>query len=195
MQIMNLMCKASMLTTVHGILKCGVARSAQTSFQKTQFLFLIFFFLSSIILVIRCGDPGNVVNAVRTGTNFGFGGTVQYVCNRCYTGGGTITCQANQRWTARPECTSKYHSVSYLLYLHPGGLADDPRFPIGQCSQDLPLQMGNVPCTQRIGMSLQINDRCSSLTIPPPNSRSWYVGHYIFIRIKIFNAIFSSRQT
>ena len=60
-----------------------------------------------ILLVVNCGDPGTVINARRTGNDFRMGQQVTYACNNCYFGGGTITCQANGRWTNLPTCSGK----------------------------------------------------------------------------------------
>ena len=64
------------------------------------------------ILVVDCGDPGDVPNAERTGTVFTQGGTVNYRCpNNCYRGGGTITCNSNGQWSPLPSCNSKFWNV------------------------------------------------------------------------------------
>ena len=54
-----------------------------------------------------CGKPGIVPNSKREGDVFTVGSTITFTCNTGYTGGGTITCQNNTRWTTLPTCVGK----------------------------------------------------------------------------------------
>ena len=53
-----------------------------------------------------CEDPGHVFEAVRTPIfgPFPDGSSVTYTCNDGYKGGGQRTCQADGKWTEKPEC-------------------------------------------------------------------------------------------
>ena len=62
---------------------------------------------------IICADPGQLDNAARTGTMFGYGEVVTYTCNTGYRrgvgapGAIDITCGANKEWTPRDSCVCK----------------------------------------------------------------------------------------
>ena len=65
-----------------------------------------------------CRAPSNVVNAVRSGTEWPYDANSQvtYTCDSCPSGGGTINCQNNGQWTEKTKCTgglnqNKYHLV------------------------------------------------------------------------------------
>lgn len=57
-----------------------------------------------------CNDPGEVPNAVRSRAEgpYKLNYKVTYTCERCYAGGGRITCQSNGQWTDMPVCTGKW---------------------------------------------------------------------------------------
>ena len=70
---------------------------------------------------MTCQDPGQVANAIRSGTAgpYPINSQVTYTCNNCFFGGGTITCQPNGQWTQTVQCSSKLQlvlrNVSLLL--------------------------------------------------------------------------------
>ncbi|XP_070558431.1 sushi, von Willebrand factor type A, EGF and pentraxin domain-containing protein 1-like [Ptychodera flava] len=51
-----------------------------------------------------CGDPGTVDNAERIGTSFAYEGEVTYECHQGFSGGGAISCTADETWTDKPVC-------------------------------------------------------------------------------------------
>ena len=58
-------------------------------------------------LAVECGPPPEVADAQITDHAGGTqqGAIVQYDCNECYQGGGSVQCQANGIWTSTPECS------------------------------------------------------------------------------------------
>ena len=65
---------------------------------------------------VDCGDPEQVANADRIGTDFTEGRTVTYVCrSSCYSGGGDITCNDNGQWDTKPTCIGKYRAFFQIL--------------------------------------------------------------------------------
>ncbi|XP_070560346.1 scavenger receptor cysteine-rich type 1 protein M130-like [Ptychodera flava] len=55
---------------------------------------------------IDCGNPGEVENADRIGTQYSYNSTVIYTCHDGYytNGSGTIRCTLEGRWTEKPSC-------------------------------------------------------------------------------------------
>ena len=65
--------------------------------------------LFSVIPVIKCIDPGSVVNASYTITGLSIGSTVTYVCDSGYqyeAGYLTRTCQSDSTWDGVPPVCS-----------------------------------------------------------------------------------------
>ena len=90
---------------------------------------LFFFFF--VHIKVECGDPGGIHDGFKGESHWPYSvnSTITYNCHPCYTGGGTITCQPNGKWTKKPECKGKsnlfiyYQDVSILVcktkpYLH-----------------------------------------------------------------------------
>ncbi|XP_070570517.1 uncharacterized protein [Ptychodera flava] len=57
-------------------------------------------------IAIDCGNPGEVENADRIGTQYSYNSTVIYTCHDGYytNGSGTIRCTIEGRWTEKPSC-------------------------------------------------------------------------------------------
>ena len=91
---------------------CWNVNANDSTFHKNIFVLLV--------QPQSCGDPGQVENARRSGFNFNVNGVVNYDCNQCYNGGGSITCQSNGQWSQRLSCRSKSlalsQNVSMKLY-------------------------------------------------------------------------------
>ena len=62
-----------------------------------------------VLFVVECSDPGGVPHSTRSWSKWPYTPNTQfmYTCNRCYKGGGNITCQNNGEWTNKPNCTGK----------------------------------------------------------------------------------------
>ncbi len=63
-----------------------------------------------------CNEPGGAPHAFRTGAVFPYhaGDEVQYICNQCFTGGGSIKCLSTGKWSSVvPSCTG---FVSWSLF-------------------------------------------------------------------------------
>ena len=83
-------------------------------------------------MIVRCPDPGQVVNGQRQGRvpaeGYTVGTTVEYECNECFEGGGDMTCLATGRWTKKPECEGKdalwcYLAIAYKFFFNPNLLS------------------------------------------------------------------------
>ncbi len=53
-----------------------------------------------------CPDPGGVIHARRSGALFPYqeDDEIQYTCDPCFSGGGTITCQRGGQWSGSVVC-------------------------------------------------------------------------------------------
>ena len=70
------------------------------------------FYHDAIHIVVSCPNPGQVENAVKMGNFHLIDSVVNYECNECYVGGGSIKCGNNRQWTpAKPTCQGKYISM------------------------------------------------------------------------------------
>ena len=66
-------------------------------------------YLPLILIVVSCPDPGQVENAVKLGNFHLIDSVVNYECNECYVGGGSIKCESSRQWTpAKPTCQGDY---------------------------------------------------------------------------------------
>ena len=64
--------------------------------------------LPELLPVVSCGDPGHVLNAVRTSLRFTFNSTVQFQCRDGYRleGQGELVCLASRLWShPLPRCS------------------------------------------------------------------------------------------
>lgn len=92
--------------------------------QPTSFPVVDFCFLCPTDMG-TCNEPGGRPFSTRTGALFPYhvGDEVTYTCDSCYTGGGTITCLNNGRWSGDVACSG----VSPAVF----------PFILGFCSQKL----------------------------------------------------------
>ena len=89
------------------------------SFVTPLFVNPYYFYFSHIRVSLKlkyfqylatCTDPGQVDNAIRTGTApFTVGSIVRYNCNNCYQGGGAAVCQDTRVWSTLPICQRNVH--------------------------------------------------------------------------------------
>ncbi len=72
------------------------------------------------VAVVNCGPPPVVSGASQLGTDFTEDGVVTYSCGGCSSGGGSVTCQSNGRWTPQPadcqrecrdQCSLRIHDA------------------------------------------------------------------------------------
>ena len=55
-----------------------------------------------------CPQPEEMDNAIKSvPPQYEVGATITYTCDKCYTGGGTFTCQCNREWSPVEKCTSE----------------------------------------------------------------------------------------
>ena len=64
-----------------------------------------------------CHEPGGRPFSTRTGALFPYqtGDKVTYTCDSCYTGGMTITCLNDGRWSSNVACEGVFHDDFFLL--------------------------------------------------------------------------------
>ena len=80
----------------------------------------IFFVVVVKILVVDCGDPGQLTNGLRKDKNMTtYNSMVHYFCNPEYilSGSRERVCQADGKWSGtQPKCTSKNFALHFSFY-------------------------------------------------------------------------------
>ncbi|XP_070557235.1 uncharacterized protein [Ptychodera flava] len=76
-------------------------------------------------IAIDCGNPGEVENADRIGTQYSYNSTVIYTCHDGYytNGSGTIRCTIEGQWTEKPSCFFNGTQLSESVTASAAGLA------------------------------------------------------------------------